>query len=227
MLTYCHTGANLVFYKIHELVVLALYFFLDINAGNWQHFTTLAQSACEVTAELDSIIQADPRNVAKLPIESTWAFLLSGIVLLRLTRSSIALTLDTDRLERCMFAARDGLDLMSRRDNKTAGKMTLLLSQLSNSKKAFRAADGAIDTRLRVRTRLAASCVFNAAAWWRDEFGPEQIPVLESAGASHDGGPVDQGDMGARSAELVNDGAEDMNWMFLDFDSLDWGLAGA
>lgn len=225
-LTWPATGDERLFCKMHELVALSLYFHLDIKVENWHIFYRLAECACEVVRGIDKIIQRDPKNALKLPIESIWALLLSGTALLRLMRSTIASTFDNDRLESCIFAARDGLEAMSRRDNKAAAKLTLLLSQLANSQKAFRASDGSIDTLLRVRTRMAASSVFDAARWWRDEFGPadagEKIPTLEGGGGAVNS---ETGVEAGGDGELVG-GMEDINWMFLDFDSVDWGSAG-
>jgi hypothetical protein len=137
--------------------------------------------------------------------------LLSGhTMLLRLLRSSIASSFDEDHLVTHMYMAIGAMDQLSARGNRTAQRSALLMSQLMKSKKVFRDVDGVTpDTRLKIRTRLYASPVFDTARWWRDEFEitpPTKAPYLESAGAA----------VGA---------ADDLNWMLMDFDvPLDMGL---
>lgn len=177
---------DLIYCKIHELWVLALYLHLNISAEDLKLFDQLAQAACGVISDIDDKIQADPMNVAEMPVQVTWTLLLGSTILLRLIRSSIAASLDSERMENCMFAARNGLELMSRRNNRGVAKMTRMLSQLLSSKRVFRAPNGSADTRLRVRTRMSSSSLFDAVTRWREEFDP--IPAEEQVSLQRAGG---------------------------------------
>lgn len=205
------SSSDTIFYRSHELVLLNLYFYLDICTDHYKAFHRLAQTACQVTLDVETFIQQDPANTSRVPIEMIWILLLSGTALIRLLRSSLSDDLGAPHMESCMYKAISALDILSRRDNRTAMRATMLLTQLAHSKRAFRKADGSPDTALRIRTRLNTSSVFDAARWWREEFeAPENVPpraaILEGLGA-----PAEE-DVGA-------DGLENLNWMFLDFDT--------
>jgi hypothetical protein len=213
-------GPDLIFYKAHQLVVLGLYFHLGIKHAHWEAFNRLAQAACHAADEINTFIQEDMKNALRLPIIMVWTLLYAGTGLLRLLRSPLASSFDVPRLESCMYTVIAAMDQLSRRDNKMTARLTLMLTQLVNSKRAFRTANGEPDTNLRIRTRLNASSVFDTSQRWREEFeSPEKVPARAAYLESANGGV-------AGPAETHGAGEDDLGWMFLDFDiPLDMGLA--
>jgi len=213
-------GQDLIFYKAHQLVVLGLYFHLDIKHAHWEAFNRLAQAACRAADEINAFIQEDMKNALRLPIIMVWTLLYAGTGLLRLLRSPLATSFDVPRLESCMYTVIAAMDQLSRRDNKMTARLTLMMTQLVNSKRAFRTAAGEPDTNLRIRTRLNASSVFDTSQRWREEFeSPEKVPARAVYLEGANGGV-------AGTAEPQRAGEDDLGWMFLDFDiPLDMGLA--
>ena len=59
-------GQDLIFYKAHQLVVLGLYFHLDIKHAHWEAFNRLAQAACRAADEINAFIQEDMKNACLL-----------------------------------------------------------------------------------------------------------------------------------------------------------------
>jgi hypothetical protein len=200
----------MIFHELHALALLGLYVYLDIKPYNWEPFSRIARAACRTISSINDMIQEDSKNAGRLPIIMIFGLLSGHTMLLRLLRSELASSLDQDQLTTHMYMAIGAMDQLSARGNRVAQRSALLMSQLSKSKKVFRAGDGVTpDTGLKFRTRLYASPIFDAARWWRDEFEvspPPKAPYLESAGV-------------AVSA------TDELNWMLMDFDvPLDMGL---
>jgi hypothetical protein len=114
-------------------------------------------------------------NEGKLRLAAApWFFMfatsLSSFVILRLLKASTASYLD-DNAKDTFFLGVNIMKRLSAESNDMPSRLTMMLTQLWNSEKAFKDADGSECTALRIRTRLAMGPVFDAIWWWREEFG--------------------------------------------------------
>lgn len=124
------------------------------------------------------------------PIQVNTGTLLASVALLRILKcfaSSGLDSLDTERAKACFFTAINLEKQMSVESNDAAAKAVVILSQLWNSTKAFRKADGSEYTALRIRSRLVLSPVLDAVWWWRDEFDPLARTMAPSQGDTTEG----------------------------------------
>ncbi|KAF2396638.1 Zn(II)2Cys6 transcription factor [Trichodelitschia bisporula] len=135
--------------------------------------TRLYSSASLVLRHIDRLDSTGVIKAASAPFYFVFATILSTVVILRLLKSSVSSFLD-DNAKDTFFMGVNILKRLSIEHNDTASRMVLIMTQLWNSEKAFRRADGTECTSLRIRTRLAMSPVFDAIWWWREEYGNEQ-----------------------------------------------------
>jgi hypothetical protein len=95
---------------------------------------------------------------------------LSSFIILRLLKSSVANYLDESSKDN-FFLGVNIMKRLSAESNDMPARLTMMLTQLWNSDKAFKNADGSDSISLKIRTRLVMSPVFDAIWWWREEFG--------------------------------------------------------
>ena len=97
---------------------------------------------------------------------------LPSFIILRMLKSSIANYLDESAKDNFFL----GVNLMKRlsaESNDMPARLTMMLTQLWNSERAFKNPDGSDSIALKIRTRLVMSPVFDAIWWWREEFGSQ------------------------------------------------------
>lgn len=103
-----------------------------------------------------------------------WFFIfatsLSSFIIIRLLKSSVANYLDESAKDN-FFLGVNIMKRLSAESNDMPARLTMMLTQLWNSEKAFKNADGSDSISLKIRTRLVMSPVFDAIWWWREEFG--------------------------------------------------------
>ncbi|KAJ5125056.1 uncharacterized protein N7515_008881 [Penicillium bovifimosum] len=155
---------------------------MAIQSFHFYKTQTIATSGCLprliVTAcNLVDYVQALADRTGYLfmvPVQITFGLLLASMSLLRILKSDLASSgLDTSRARATFFAAINLAKQMSTDRSDTAAKIVTVLTQLWNSSKAFRKADGSDYTALRIRSRLILSQILDSVWWWRDEFDPK------------------------------------------------------
>ncbi|GAA91578.1 C6 transcription factor [Aspergillus luchuensis] len=109
---------------------------------------------------------------ATSPIQMNYALLLASSALLRVLKGPHWATMDVDKAKSSYFTAINLAKQMSVENFDIAAKTVMVLSQLWNSTKAFRKADGSEYLALRIRSRLVVSPVIDTVWWWREEFDP-------------------------------------------------------
>jgi len=132
--------------------------------------TRMYSSACAVLRNLDRL---DSTGIIKLiasPFFFIYATSLASFTILRLLKASTAQYMDENAKE-AFFLGVNVMKRLSAENNDGPSRMALILTQLWNSEKAFKNADGSEHLSLRIRTRLAMSTVFDSIWWWREEFG--------------------------------------------------------
>ncbi|KAJ5555850.1 hypothetical protein N7461_004320, partial [Penicillium sp. DV-2018c] len=155
---------------------------MAIQSFHFYKTQTIATSGCLprliVTAcNLVDYVQALADRTGYLfmvPVQVSFGLLLASMSLLRILKSHLASSgLDTSRAQVTFFAAINLAKRMSTDRSDTAAKTVAVLTQLWNSDKAFRKADGSDYTALRIRSRLILSHILDSVWWWRDEFDPK------------------------------------------------------
>jgi hypothetical protein len=127
-------------------------------------------SACLILRHIDRMDNEGIIRLAAAPWFYMFATSLSSFIILRLLKASTANYLD-DNAKDTFFLGVNIMKRLSAESNDMPARLTMMLSQLWSSEKAFRNADGSESTTLRIRTRLVMGPVFDAIWWWREEFG--------------------------------------------------------
>jgi len=139
---------------------------------------------------------------------------LASFTILRLLKASTAQYMDENAKE-AFFLGVNVMKRLSIETNDGPSRMAQMLTQLWNSEKAFKNADGSEHTMLRIRTRLAMSPVFDSIWWWREEFGGQRGAYTDGEGApiilGHDPGPTITEDPNAKSDVLEFQGITPIN----------------
>ncbi|KIW00446.1 hypothetical protein, variant 1 [Verruconis gallopava] len=132
--------------------------------------TRMYTSACLVLRHIDRMDSEGMIRLAAAPWFFVFATSLSTFIILRLLKASTASYLD-DSAKDTFFLGVNIMKRLSAESNDMPARLTIMLTQLWNSEKAFKSADGSESIHLRIRTRLVMGPVFDAIWWWREEFG--------------------------------------------------------
>jgi predicted ATPase len=112
-------------------------------------------------------------NPVSLPNYIVCALLYASYALLRILKSSInVFSGETEEVKSSLFLAIGLMKSLSIDNNDMCSKSCMYLTQLWNSSRAFKKADGSDMLDLRARSRLNGSHVVDAILWWREEFDP-------------------------------------------------------
>ncbi|KAE9961331.1 hypothetical protein BLS_002494 [Venturia inaequalis] len=136
--------------------------------------TRMYNSACLVLRHIDRMDNDGTIKLASAPFYFVFAVSLSSFVILRLLKGNTAGYLDVESAKDTFFLGVNIMKRLSADSSDTPARLTMILTQLWNSERAFKNPDGSLHTALRIRTRLAMSPVFDAIWWWREEFGGQQ-----------------------------------------------------
>ncbi|KAF2843004.1 hypothetical protein M501DRAFT_1012383 [Patellaria atrata CBS 101060] len=151
---------------IANLTLDVFHFYKDLRNLDPLTLTRLYTSAVRVVEDMDknkTIMQVAPRYFP-------YALMLATTTLLRLLKSSTAKILDYESAKGAYFLGASLSQQLSPNKEELPARMTPILIDLWDSKRAFRNPDGSEQTVLRVRSRLAMSPVLDALWWWREEF---------------------------------------------------------
>jgi hypothetical protein len=148
--------------------------------------TRLYTSACLILRHIDRMDNEGMIRLAAAPWFFMFATSLSSFIILRLLKASTASYLD-DNAKDTFFLGVNIMKRLSAESNDMPARLTMMLTQLWNSEKAFRNADGSENIALRIRTRLVMSPVFDSIWWWREEFGGQ--PGAYNAATTKAGDP--------------------------------------
>ena len=167
-------------------------------------------------------------SLSMAPIPVCYGLLVSSTSLLRILKSTASQSLDFNRARSSLFLAINLAKKMSVESTDTAAKLTTILKQLWNSKKAFRKPDGSEYTALRIRSRLTHSVVIDTVWWWRDEFDPQTRDITLARAESdisaivpstHPGEPP-----GSQSTNIAAEGQEAFPLDELFLADFEWAL---
>jgi hypothetical protein len=136
--------------------------------------TRMYNCACLVLRHVDRMDNDGTIKLSAAPFYFIFAVSLSSFVILRLLKGSTASYLDVENAKDTFFLGVNIMKRLSAESNDTPARLTMILTQLWNSERAFRNPDGSENTALRIRTRLTMSPVMDAIWWWREEFGGQQ-----------------------------------------------------
>jgi hypothetical protein len=132
--------------------------------------TRMYSSACAVLRTIDRLDSSGIIRLNASPFYFIYATSLASFTILRLLKASTAQYMDENAKE-AFFLGVNVMKRLSTENSDGPSRMALILTQLWNSEKAFKNADGSEHLCLRIRTRLAMSTVFDSIWWWREEFG--------------------------------------------------------
>jgi hypothetical protein len=135
--------------------------------------TRMYTSAVAILRHLDRMDDSGAIKLAAAPFYCVYATSLAAFTILRLLKASTAQYMDENAKED-FFLGVNVMKRLSTENNDGPSRMAMIMTQLWNSERAFRNPDGTEHLSLRIRTRLAMSCVFDAIWWWREEFGGQQ-----------------------------------------------------
>lgn len=135
--------------------------------------TRLYTSACVVLRHIDRMDSSGIIKLSNAPFYFFYATTLASFSILRLLKASTAQYMD-DNAKETFFLGVNVMKRLSSQTNDGPSRISMMLTQLWNSEKAFKDPDGSEHMALRIRTRLAMSPVFDSIWWWREEFGGEK-----------------------------------------------------
>jgi hypothetical protein len=136
--------------------------------------TRMYNCACLVLRHVDRMDNDGTIKLNSAPFFFIFSVSLSSFVILRLLKGSTSSYLDVENAKDTFFLGVNIMKRLSAESNDTPARLTMILTQLWNSERAFRNPDGSENTALRIRTRLTMSPVMDAIWWWREEFGGQQ-----------------------------------------------------
>lgn len=132
--------------------------------------TRMYTSAVAVLRHLDHLDNAGALKLGAAPFYCVYATSLASFTILRLLKASTANYMDENAKED-FFLGVNIMKRLSTENNDGPSRISMIMTQLWNSEKAFKNADGSEHLSLRIRTRLSMSPVFDCIWWWREEFG--------------------------------------------------------
>jgi hypothetical protein len=164
------------------LQILQFYLFLSRNQIDNLKIQILFAASCDL-AELAISLDQDQHFCEYAPLFLIKYLQLAGVLILRLERSVARESLDMSRGKRCYFAIIQMHKKMSVRSDDFWARCSVYLPQMWASRKAYRRADGMVDTlTLRCRSRLGMSVVYDSYWWWRKELMGVPLPYEDEDG---------------------------------------------
>ncbi|KAI5211662.1 hypothetical protein E4T38_01237 [Aureobasidium subglaciale] len=170
--------------SIAKLYIRSLYFLKQDHTSYLATFDKIQQVSRQVITNVDSLMHR-ASNPVSLPHHIVCALIFATYALLRVLKSAVPI-LHSEREEaRASFFHALGLVKKLSIDNSDmCNNSVTYLTQLWNSSRAFKKADGSDQLSLRARSRLNGSHVVDAIVWWREEFDPHlkaQIQTLRNS----------------------------------------------
>ncbi|KAJ5091061.1 hypothetical protein NUU61_005931 [Penicillium alfredii] len=210
---------------------------MAIQSFHFYKSQTMLSTAClprlMITAcDLIDYIQALGSRLGFLvmaPVQIGFGLLLASTSLLRILKSPMATEgLETVRARSSFFLAINLAQQMSVERTDLAAKTVTILTQLWNSSKVFRKADGSEYTGLRIRSRLVLSHILDTVWWWRDEFDPQSRAVVLATeadpGSLGSGGDLSRDPGGAQPATFAPDRQEPVHLDEQFLADFEWAL---
>ncbi|GKZ58544.1 hypothetical protein AnigIFM49718_004369 [Aspergillus niger] len=169
-----------------RLSIQIFHLFRNPNSFSSGCLATLTTAACDTISSIHSLGQS-MAGYATSPIQMNYALLLASSALLRVLKGPQWATMDVEKAKTSYFTAINLAKQMSVYNFDIAAKTVMVLSQLWNSTKAFRKADGSEYLALRIRSRLVVSPVIDTVWWWREEFDPQFYSTVTSQSNAPEG----------------------------------------
>lgn len=152
-----------------RLYVRSFYFLKQDKNSYATSFDKIQQIARVVIAKVEELTR-NVANPVSLPNYMVNGLLFASYALLRILKSSVPyLSGESEAAKSSLFAAIGLLKSYSIDTNDMCSKSHMFLTQLWNSPRAFKKADGSDMLELRARSRLNGSFVVDAILWWREE----------------------------------------------------------
>lgn len=159
-----------------NLQILQFYLFLSRNQIDVSKIQTLFAASCDLT-ELAILLDQNQHFCDYAPLFLIKYLHLASLLIMRLESSAARENLNVSRGKKCYFAIIQMHKKMSVRADDFWARCSVYLPQMWGSKKAYRRADGTVDTlKLRSRSRLGMSLVYDSYWWGRKEFMGEPHP---------------------------------------------------
>ncbi|TIA28089.1 hypothetical protein D6C78_10911 [Aureobasidium pullulans] len=188
--------------NIARLYVRSFYFLKQDKTSFASSFDKIQEVARRIIADVEKLVH-QTSNPVSIPYYIASALLFASYALLRILKSSIPfLSGETEEARTAFFIAIGLTKRLSIDTNDMCSKSVTYLTQLWNSSKAFKRADGTDQLGLRARSRLSGSHVVDTIIWWREEFDPHfkaQMRTLKNSALDPSG-----------SSAQSNDAAPDM-----------------
>ncbi|THZ87905.1 hypothetical protein D6C84_01332 [Aureobasidium pullulans] len=158
--------------NIARLYVRSFYFLKQDKTSFASSFDKIQEVARRIIADVEKLVH-QTSNPVSIPYYIASALLFASYALLRILKSSIPfLSGETEEARTAFFIAIGLTKRLSIDTNDICSKSVTYLTQLWNSSKAFKRADGTDQLGLRARSRLSGSHVVDTIIWWREEFDP-------------------------------------------------------
>lgn len=161
---------NRLYFCYWRLMVLGLHFLKepeDIDPSDTILIYMTATKCIELYEQIDKVLDLTPH----ITLWGLHGMLLASYTLLRLLKGPFVQYVDSEHGKSLLLQAVARLKRMSVYNNDLAARCSTALAQLWTSDKAFKDPDGKPSHKLRLRTRLASSVIFDSIWWWREEFG--------------------------------------------------------
>ncbi|KIX10087.1 uncharacterized protein Z518_01168 [Rhinocladiella mackenziei CBS 650.93] len=175
----CSDQPNHFFLSCARLQIQSFHFFIrspEIDSTSLVQLYIVACTVIEAIVKMDGTEDVAGSSTAYIQK----MLLLAAFVILRITRSHLAPTLDLERGRKAYFALIFYCRRVSLQDSDLSSRAGVILTQLWTSKNAFENSDGTVDClTLRCRSRLSMSVVFDCFWRWRREFAGQATPYEE------------------------------------------------
>ncbi|CAD0112008.1 unnamed protein product, partial [Aureobasidium uvarum] len=202
--------------NIARFYIRSFYFLKQDKTSYAASFDKIQQTARQIIAKVERLIHS-VSNPVSIPNYIVCALLFAAYALLRILKSSIPfLSGECEEAKSSLFTTISLLKRLSIDANDMCSKSCTFLTQLWNSPRAFKKADGTDMLDLRARSRLNGSHVVDAILWWREENDSHfrlQMQTLKNSSID----PTDPLRSGAQSGHPVE--KEQQQPTTIDFDT--------
>ena len=156
--------------RTSQLTVQAFHFHRNLSEVHFMTFVDTFDTALTILQYVDNFDKGT-QLPAKPPLHVCYSVLLATHILLRLCKGPSSAYLDAHKAEDAFYLGLKLCQRQSNGDNDTFSKNVLILTQFWSSDRIFQTNNETQFIDLRIRSRLAMSCVFDHIVYWKREFG--------------------------------------------------------
>ncbi|KAJ9605015.1 hypothetical protein H2200_010404 [Cladophialophora chaetospira] len=157
--------------QVATLVVQAFALWKSPTAQDPTTLYDLSVSCCRVLESLEGLEKDGHVKLSGAGSHFVSCVMVPSHILLRLLKTSFSRYIDIERAKTALFLGISLHKRMSVQNDDTPARNGVALTQLWNSARVFKRANGTESVALRIRSRLTTSVILDGVVWWREEFG--------------------------------------------------------